>query len=214
MKRGFFFDVDDTLCATGKAHSEAYVSTFRKLGMNLPTFEYSRFTGVQTDVVFRALIPGADEETVSNAVRVKRQFFKESVKGIEPMVGAVDLLKYLQNSERKIIAVSSGSASSVNATLESTKISNYFDAIITCDSVQNTKPHADPYLYAIQRAELDPVDCIAIEDSEIGVQSALAANLEVAVISSSFPEWMSKYAISHYKSLNMFKKNLEAGNSC
>lgn len=214
MKYGFFFDVDDTLCATGVTHGEAYKTTLRMLGIDLPFFDYSKFSGMQTDAVFRLLLPNADEEAILNAVRIKRQIFKESVEDIKPMDGAIEILEYLQDLGRKIFAVSSGSASSVNSTLESTKMTNYFDRIITCDSVQKTKPHADPYLYAIQIANLNPIDCIAIEDSETGIQSALAANLDVVLISSSSHDWMAKYTIRRYNSLELLKKTLEVGDKC
>lgn len=214
MKYGFFFDVDDTLCATGINHSEAYKATFRILGVDLPFFEYSKFSGMRTDIVFSLLFPDADEKTILSAVRIKRQIFKESVEDIRPMDGAIAILEYLQNSRKKIIAVSTGSASSVNATLESTKMINFFDRIITCDSVQKTKPYADPYLYAIQIADLHPKNCIAIEDSEIGIKSALAANLDVVLISSSSPEWIEKSTIKRYNSLELFKETLEAGDKC
>jgi len=43
--------------------------------------------------------------------------------------------------------------------------------------VSNLKPNPDIYLKALSEMRLDAKDCIAIEDTEISMQSALAASI-------------------------------------
>ena len=50
-----------------------------------------------------------------------------------------------------------------------------FDVVVAGDMVANSKPHPDPYLVAAERLGVDPAACVAIEDSEPGVASAVAA---------------------------------------
>ncbi|ANJ27029.1 HAD family hydrolase [Agromyces aureus] len=50
-----------------------------------------------------------------------------------------------------------------------------FDAIVTGDSVDNAKPHPEPYLVAAAELGVDIADCVAFEDSPTGVASAAAA---------------------------------------
>ncbi len=50
-----------------------------------------------------------------------------------------------------------------------------FDAVITGDEVTNGKPHPEPYLAAAAALGVRAKDCIAIEDSPTGVQSAVGA---------------------------------------
>jgi len=50
-----------------------------------------------------------------------------------------------------------------------------FVASITGDEVRKGKPDPEPYLAAAAVLGVDPVDCVAIEDSPTGVASALAA---------------------------------------
>ncbi|MGE5209614.1 MAG: HAD family hydrolase [Acidobacteriota bacterium] len=50
-----------------------------------------------------------------------------------------------------------------------------FAASITGDEVRNGKPHPEPYLAAAAALGVDPVHCVAIEDSPTGVAAALAA---------------------------------------
>jgi HAD superfamily hydrolase (TIGR01509 family) len=57
-----------------------------------------------------------------------------------------------------------------------------FQAVITGDSVDSGKPHPEPYLRAAAALAVDPVDCVAIEDSPTGAASAGAAGCVVVAV--------------------------------
>ena len=50
-----------------------------------------------------------------------------------------------------------------------------FDVIFTGDSVDNAKPHPEPYLVAAAQLGVDVRECVAIEDSPAGLTSAWSA---------------------------------------
>lgn len=50
-----------------------------------------------------------------------------------------------------------------------------FDVIVTGDSVENAKPHPEPYLLAAALLDVDIAECVAIEDSPPGLASAFAS---------------------------------------
>lgn len=50
-----------------------------------------------------------------------------------------------------------------------------FDAIVSSDDVEHSKPHPDPYFRGAAALGVDIVDCIAIEDSATGIASAAAS---------------------------------------
>ena len=54
-----------------------------------------------------------------------------------------------------------------------------FDAIVSGSDVENTKPAPDPYRLAVELMGVLPAQCVAIEDSAAGVESARAAGLLV-----------------------------------
>lgn len=57
-----------------------------------------------------------------------------------------------------------------------------FGAIVTGDSVTHGKPHPEPYLRAAELLGVDPSECLAIEDSVTGANSANAAGCHVLVV--------------------------------
>jgi beta-phosphoglucomutase-like phosphatase (HAD superfamily) len=48
---------------------------------------------------------------------------------------------------------------------------------VTTDHYTNSKPHPEPYQTAIETAVTQASKCVAVEDSERGLRSALAAGL-------------------------------------
>ena len=56
-----------------------------------------------------------------------------------------------------------------------------FAAVITGDVVDRGKPHPEPYLAAARDLDVLASECLAIEDSETGTRSAVAAGCRVLV---------------------------------
>jgi beta-phosphoglucomutase-like phosphatase (HAD superfamily) len=50
-----------------------------------------------------------------------------------------------------------------------------FDVVVAGDDVEHAKPHPEPYLRGAELLGVDITRCVALEDSEPGVASAVAA---------------------------------------
>ena len=62
-----------------------------------------------------------------------------------------------------------------------------FTEVVTGDSVSQGKPHPEPYLTAAKLLGVQPEDCLAVEDSDPGTTSAVAAGCLVLVIPNHVP---------------------------
>ena len=62
-----------------------------------------------------------------------------------------------------------------------------FAAIVTGDRVEFGKPHPEPYLTAAAELGVVAEDCVAIEDSNTGVKSAVAAGCTVLCVPHHVP---------------------------
>ncbi|MEP7330639.1 MAG: HAD family phosphatase [Terracoccus sp.] len=62
-----------------------------------------------------------------------------------------------------------------------------FQALVTGDEVSHGKPHPEPYLAAARLIDVDPRDCVALEDSPTGVRSATAAGVPTIAIPHIVP---------------------------
>ncbi len=62
-----------------------------------------------------------------------------------------------------------------------------FRSVISGDDVIHGKPHPEPYLRAAAALGVDPARCVALEDSETGVRSAVAAGYPTLAIPHTVP---------------------------
>ena len=67
-------------------------------------------------------------------------------------------------------------------------ILSYMDFVVANGDYARSKPAPDPYLTALERFGAQPHEAIAIEDSERGLRSAVAAGLACIVIEHSFTQ--------------------------
>lgn len=63
----------------------------------------------------------------------------------------------------------------------------YFTALIGDQQTTHPKPNPEPYLLGAKKLGVDPTQCVAVEDSPSGVQSALAAGMKVIVVPGEVP---------------------------
>ncbi len=82
----------------------------------------------------------------------------------------------------RVAVASSSQRERVLRSLELTHLRPFFDVIVTADDVPSGKPGPDVYVEAVRRLGVPRRHCLAIEDSEHGVMSAVAAGLPVVAV--------------------------------
>ena len=66
-----------------------------------------------------------------------------------------------------------------------TGLLKYFEFVLTAGDYRHSKPDPEPYLRAVERSGMSVEACVAIEDSERGLQSATRAGLSCIVVPSA-----------------------------
>ena len=61
--------------------------------------------------------------------------------------------------------------------LTETGLTNYFDYVLSGKSFKQSKPCPDIYMLGVEKEK-----CLVIEDSYYGIQAAINANIDVAVL--------------------------------
>ena len=62
-----------------------------------------------------------------------------------------------------------------------------FDAILTSEDFEQSKPDPDCYLKAAQKLDVEPDECVIFEDSINGLQSGMAAKMKVVGLLTTNP---------------------------
>lgn len=102
-----------------------------------------------------------------------------------PVDGVEDVLRSLQGQVRMGV-VTSTRRQHFEIAHARTGLTKYLDFAIVREDCQYPKPSPEPYLTAIKRHGLQPLECVVVEDSERGLVAAVAAGLDCLILPS---EW-------------------------
>lgn len=90
------------------------------------------------------------------------------------------LLRDLRAKGYKLALASSSSPENISHVLEECGITEYFPVILSGHDFENSKPHPEIYLTTAKCLGLKPEECMAVEDSSYGIESAKEAGMIVA----------------------------------
>ena len=112
---------------------------------------------------------------------------------------AIGAARELRNRGFPIAIASSSPRERVDRTLAAAGIADLFDVTVAGDEVERGKPAPDIFLAVAERLGVAPEDCVAVEDSPPGVESALAAGMAVVAV-ARLPEHrgaLGPHLVSH-----------------
>lgn len=174
------FDFDGILVDTEWEIYQAWLETFREHGHDLPLSLYTRCIGSDFDAWSPKL--HLEELTRLNfdwiqmderrQIRIRSALAKHG-----PIDGVVAVLKLLRNIGLPIAVVSSSSHNWVDGWLEKLELIDFFQEIVCKGDAPKIKPAPDLFLDAARRLKVNAADCLVIEDSLNGLNSAKAAGM-------------------------------------
>jgi beta-phosphoglucomutase len=94
----------------------------------------------------------------------------------------------------KLAIVSSAIRAEIELVLQKANLAQYFKVVIAGDDITTSKPEPDGYRFAVQRLNQEYPDlhltareCLAIEDTPLGIQAAKRANMQVVGVANTYP---------------------------
>ncbi len=183
--KSILFDFDGILVDTEWAIYQAWLRTFTAHGHDLPLNVYTRCIGSD----FATWSPKTHLEELSGLAfdwhdldaRRQREIMAE-LENAGPMPGVTGLLEKLNREAIPCAVVSSSSHHWVDGWLDKLDLTKHFQTIVCRGDAPRIKPAPDLYLEAARRLELDPAECLVVEDSLNGMKSAIAAGMPIRVV--------------------------------
>ena len=100
---------------------------------------------------------------------------------LKPRDGVLEVINYAKKNKKKLGFVSSTSINNINCIFNSLRDfinKKDFDFIGNNEMVLREKPYPDIYNYGLKYLNIMPEECIAIEDTEESLNSAIEANIK------------------------------------
>ena len=206
MVRAVVFDFDGVIANSEPLHFRAFRDVLAAEGVTLTEAEYyERYLGYDDERrVPRDRRASADATGTSarlpTSSREKRASPKSSSgSGSMLFPGAREAIERL--ARMCPLAIASGALRvEIERILAREQLIGHFATIVSADDGGASKPAPDPYLRAVERlasaapssTPLRPADCVAIEDSPWGLESARAAGLLTVGVTHTYrsrPRW-------------------------
>lgn len=182
MYEAIIFDLDGTLIDSERVSFEEYQKMCAAFGREFTAADHAVLmgrSGVENNRILRERfgVPVTDEHMISvrNIIRERMIHGAESV--LKPGVQA--FLQQLTSAGYRLGIATSSSQAYRESILTSTGIINFFEGFVSGEEVTMPKPAPDIYIAAAKKFGVDPALCLAVEDGMAGVQSGLAARMDV-----------------------------------
>jgi len=221
--KAIIFDVDGTLSETEEAHRQAFNKAFVEFGL---PWEWSQAlygellntTGGKERMaayVRDHLQAEPDVEKIAKIHKRKTEIYGELIDTgmAELRAGIADLIKDAKANGVRVAVATTTNRPNVDRLAEACfgqPASDVFEVIAAGDEVQNKKPASDVFDLAVKSLDLDPAECVGLEDSRNGLMSCIGAGVPCIVspgvytLGSDFSE--AKAVIRCFSEINTVAK--------
>jgi HAD superfamily hydrolase (TIGR01509 family) len=186
MINAIIFDLDGLLADTECLHCRAYQMALLEHDIELREADYAehwiRFgKGIGDWLTMQGL------ELDPQALRFRKSthYLDLLASSLRPMDGALDLLK-AWHGKRKFALASSSYRDAIDGVLAGLGMAHFFEVIVSGLDVPQVKPAPDIFLKAARDLDVEPAECLVLEDAEKGVMAAHLAGMRCVAVPNAY----------------------------
>ena len=210
MIQAIIFDLDGTLVQSEKLKAQSYaIATQVLLGLQEPDVRaveaYREVVGSSREVASKHIMDGLGLETElrplmgrynastpSDVLTAMRKSIYDDMVS-DPQVlrdnqwpHTVGLLRVARETHCRTAVATMSQRKEALHVLRALSLERSVDLLLAREDVRNPKPDPEIYLLAAQRLDVSPTECLVLEDSPAGVQSGVAAGMNVIAVATPF----------------------------
>jgi HAD superfamily hydrolase (TIGR01509 family) len=189
MIKAVFFDLDGTLVEFKldvRGSKAEVLSLIRSVapgvkGLNETCSYYSMLDKVRKSVDSKTY-----ERIQGSAYAILDRYEMEAAKETSLREGALDVLKYLRISGKKIALLTNSGRRAVGLILERFDIEKYFDKVLTRDELSSMKPSPEGICLLLNLFGLKPDECVTVGDGAIDIIPSRTVGLKSIIVAGGY----------------------------
>ena len=190
MLSAVIFDMDGLMFDTEALNMKAWMAAAKKHGWTMTEEHVHAHIGSSLPATRRIMAdqfgPGFDFDAV-RADRIAIAFERIEREGMPEKPGLHEILAWLRRHGVKTAMATSSERRFVDFYMAHSNLGHTFDAVITGDQIERSKPAPDIFLRAAEAVGESPADCAVLEDSYNGIRAAHAAGMRPIMIPDLLP---------------------------
>jgi HAD superfamily hydrolase (TIGR01509 family) len=173
---GILFDLDGTLLDSNPLHVRAWQKAFENHGHNIPTARIALEVGKGGDQLVPSILGPQEKEREEELKDAYAKAFEKLVsrESVGVLPGAIELIAQLRKRGLPLALASSSKGEMLEMFERASgwKFRAQFDALVTSDDAEASKPAPDVVSAALEKLGLSPAQCVLVGDTPF---DALAA---------------------------------------
>ena len=186
MIKAILFDMDGVLIEAKDWHYEALNKALGLFGMEISRFDHiTSFDGLPTlkKLEFLTLERGLPIELHPFINEMKQKYTMEIVHTrCKPLFIHQYALSNLKALGYKMAVCSNSVRNTVETMMERSALDKYLELMLSNEDVCNGKPDPEMYIKAMKQLNIEPQECLIIEDNENGIKAAKLAGGHLLVV--------------------------------
>jgi beta-phosphoglucomutase len=212
MLRAVVFDFNGIIVDDEPIHFKLFQRVLGEEGITLTEEAYyARYLGFDDRGAFMAGFRDSErsltDQKLAELIDRKAAYYQQAIRDHVVIFPGVKTLVY--NLAPSVpLAVASGALRHEIATILTTaRLLNYFQAVISAEDVEQGKPEPEIFLKVLAKLnagvsqQIEPADCVVIEDSKEGIRGARRAGMKCLAVTNSHPAELLTEAHAVVKSL-------------
>lgn len=220
--KAIFFDFNGTIIKDERLHKKLIYQIMLAENLRPISGEYretclgkSDRVGLRELLLRRGRV--VSDEYLEGLIHKKSLVYQQRLEKLQTLPiypGTREFLQQLQEANIFMGIVTGALRSDVDFVLEKAEMREYFSVFVTGDEITTSKPDPYGYLLAVERInrnfpllEVNPENCLAIEDSPAGIEAAKQAGIQAIGIAHSYPfhiiQRLANWTVDYFREIEL-----------